>query len=139
MGMQRSFHIHLLPTLRSTFDDFQISCNSLPLLVVHVSGSSVADPGVSTSSTGVDPHDVLKPKVVPQSYIDYFDRHGDEAPTFVADVRLVAARSNLVIVRQIDVKDQLLRQRPKCRRLAQCFAISRISSVDRSDFKSGGI
>lgn len=137
--MQRSFYVHFLATLCSTFDDFKIACDSFSFLVIHVPCSFVANPCVSTPSPGVYPHDVFKPKVVPQCYINDFDCHGDEGPAFVTDVRFVATGSDLVIIRQIDVEDELFCTRPERSGLAQGLSISGVRRVHWTNFKAGRI
>ena len=112
--MQWSFHINFLATLCSAFDNFEISCNGPPLLIVHVPCSFVANPGVGASPTRVHPHDVLEPEIISQGHIDDFDCHCDEGPAFVADVCLIAACPNLVIIRKIDIEDELFGQRSEC-------------------------
>lgn len=112
--MQRSLHIDLLATLSSAFDHFEIPGDGPPPLIVHVPCSFIADPGVGTSPARVDPHDVLKPEIVSQGYVDDFDGHGNKRPAFVADVRFVAACSDLVIICQVDIEDKLFRERSEC-------------------------
>lgn len=58
----------------------------------------------------VHPHDVLEAEVVPQRRIDDLDGHGDELPAFYADVSLVAARADTVVVCQVDIEAELLRE-----------------------------
>lgn len=107
MGVQRSPDINLLPALRTALDDFEVASNSFTLLVVHVSRLLVANPGVSSSSSRVDPHDVFESKIISQCDIYHLDGHSHELPAFVADVRLVAASSDIVVISQIDIETQL--------------------------------
>lgn len=137
--MQRSLHIDLLATLSSAFDDFEIPCDGPPSLIVHVPCSFIADPGVGTSPARVDPHDVLKPEIGPQGYVDDFDGHGDERPAFVADVRLIATCSDLVVICQVDIENKLFRKRSESGRFAEGFAISWVGGVDWTDLETGWI
>ena len=79
-------------------------------LSVHVSCLLVAHPGMGSSSSRVDPHDVLEPKVVSQGDIDDLDCHSHELPALVANIGLIAAGSDIVIVSQINIEAQLLRE-----------------------------
>jgi hypothetical protein len=58
---------------------------------------------------------VFEAKVISQCHINDLDGHGHELPALVADCGLVAARSDVVVVGQIDIKAQLFRQRLKGR------------------------
>ena len=111
--MQWSFDVDFLPALRPTFYDFEVSCHSSSLVIIHGSSALIADPGMGSSTARVDPHDVLEAKVVSQGCIYDFDSHSDKRPTFVADVGFVAAGSDLVIVCQIDIEDKLFGHGPE--------------------------
>lgn len=113
MGVQWSPHVDLLPALSATADYLEVSGDRPTLLVVHRPRLLVAYPGVCTSSSRIHPHDMLEAKVLAQRHIHYLDSHGDELPTAVADIGLVAARTDLVVVRQIDIEAQFLGQRFK--------------------------
>ena len=106
--MERPPNINLLPALRTTLNDLEIAGDGLPFLIVHVPGLLVAHPCVGSSSSGVDPHDVLEPKIIPQGDIDNLDRHSHELPALVANIGLVATSSNIVIISQVDIEAQLL-------------------------------
>jgi hypothetical protein len=45
--------------------------------------------------------------LTPQAVIEHFDCRCDKPPTSLADLLVGTARSNLVIVRHVDVKDEL--------------------------------
>lgn len=108
--MKRPPEIDLLPALRTAPDDFQIPRDGAPLLVVHGTRLLVADPRVRATTARVHPHDVLKPEVVPQCCVDGLDGHCHELPAFVADVGLVAACADAVVICQVDIEAQLLRE-----------------------------
>lgn len=63
--MKRSPQVHLLAALGTTSDDLEVASNGSPLLVIHRPGFLIAYPGVDSSPSGVDPHDVLEPEVLP--------------------------------------------------------------------------
>jgi hypothetical protein len=83
---------------------------------------------MDTSTTRVYPKKVFVPErfyrelathlkritLTSQAVIQDFDRRGDEPPTPLADLLVRAACSNLVIVRHIDIKDQLSPLRLQC-------------------------
>ena len=79
---------------------------------------------------------MLEAEVLPERGIRDFDGHDDESPALVADVCLVAARSNLVVVRQIDIENELLGQRPEDGGFAQGLAVARVRGVDGADFET---
>lgn len=96
--VQRSPQVDFLAALRATTDHFEVSRDSPTLLVVHRAGLLITDPGVRSSSARVHPHDVLEPEVFPQRHVHDFDSHRDELPAPVADVRLVTACTDVVVI-----------------------------------------
>lgn len=113
MRVQRPPQIDLLTTLAATLDHLQIPSDGPALLVLHRPRLLVAHPGVGTSASGVYPHDVFEAEILPQGRVDDLDRHDHEPPALGADVRLVAARPDLVVVRQIDIEAELLHEGPE--------------------------
>jgi hypothetical protein len=105
--MQWSSNIDPLAILGAA-EDIHVSRNGRPHLVVHGASLLVADPSVGTTTTRVHPHDVLEAKVLSQGRVDDFYGHGHELPALVADIDLVAARSHVVVVCQIDIEAELL-------------------------------
>ena len=105
MRVQWAFYVDFLPALRTALDDFEVSRNGSPFLIIHGSGTLIADPGVRASTTRVDPHDVLETEIVSQRGVDDFDSHSDERPTLVTDVGFIAAGSDLVVICQIDIEN----------------------------------
>lgn len=136
MRVQWPPHIHLLTALRTTLYHLKVTGNSPSLLVVQAADLLVAHPGVCTSATGVNPHDVLEAKVVSQRRVDDLDRHGHECPALVADVGLVAAGTNVVVVRQVDIEAQLLGEGLEGGRVAERLAVARVGGVDGADFET---
>ena len=57
----------------------------------------------------------------------------------MADIGLAATGSNLIVIGQIYIEDQLLCHRTKCGSLAQRFSVSRIGGVYWTYFKTGRI
>lgn len=59
-------------------------------------------------------------------------------PALNADVRLVAARADLVVVRQVDIEDEFLGEGAESG-LAERLAVAWVGGVDRADFEAGGV
>ncbi len=137
--MQGSLDIHLLAALRASLDHFQVAGDGPSFMVVHLTGTFVADPRVGTSSTRVDPEDVPETKIILERGIHDLDGHGDEGPASTADVGLGATGPDLIIVRQIDIEDQFLAERTEIARLAQRLAIAWIGGVDGTNLESRGV
>lgn len=74
----------------------------------------------------VHPHDVLEAEVVPQRRVYDFNGHGHELPALQADVGLVAARADVVVVCQIDIEAELLREGPEGVLVSQLLAVARV-------------
>lgn len=111
----------------------KVARDGLPLLVVQGPCLLVADPGVDTTTTRVNPEDVIVAKVLPQGRLQDFDGHGREFPALAADVGLVAACSDVVIVCQVDIEAQLLGQGHEGSGSAEHLAVSGVRRVDRPD------
>lgn len=138
MRVQWSPDVHLLATLCTTFEDLQVSCDGPPLLVLHGPRLLIADPGVGTTPTRVDPHDMLEAEIVTQCLVYHLDGHSDELPTLDADIRLVATRPDVVIICQIDIEAELFGQGSECGKVLELFAVAWIGGIDGTDFKTGG-
>lgn len=107
MRVQWPPDVHLLATLCTTFENLQVPCHGPPLLVFHSPRLLIADPGVGTTPTRVDPHDVLEAEILAQCLVHHLDGHCDELPTLDANVCLVAACPDIVVVREIDIEAEL--------------------------------
>ena len=81
---------------------------------------------MDTSPARVDPHDVLETEIVAQHGGDDLDSHGHEAPAFVADVCLVAAGSDIIVVRQIYIKADFFGARPEGCDILEQLPVARI-------------
>ena len=138
MPVQRPRHVDLLPALCASLDNVEVPHHRPPLLVAHLPRRAVTDPGVHASPPRVHPQDVLEPKVLPQRRVDHLDRHRREGPALAADVRLVAARADVVVVRQIDIEAELLGDRLEGRLVAEGLAVAGVGGVDGADLESGG-
>ncbi len=116
--MKRSFQINPLSRLCAAFDDFKIARERFSFLVVELAGLFIGDPSMDTTTAGIDPEDVVEAEVFPQGGIDDFDGHCGEGPAFGADVCFGAAGSGVVVVCQIYIENNLLRQWAKCAALS---------------------
>ncbi len=63
---------------------------------------------MDTSTSGVNPDEMFVAQVVAEGGADDLDGHCHKLPTFVTDVCLVTARSDIVVICQIDIETQLL-------------------------------
>lgn len=136
MGVQRPPHVDLFAALGAAPDDLKVAGDGAALLVVEEAGLLVADPGMGTTAARVDPEDVAEAKVVAQGGVDDLDGHDHEAPAAGADVGLVAAGTDLVVVGQVDVEAELLGEGPEGRGRAQGLAVARVRAVDGADLEA---
>lgn len=136
MRMQWSLNIDSLSPLCPALYDLEIPSNRSSLLIVHQSSLLVANPGVSSSSSRVDPHDMLETKIVSQRNINHFDCHSNELPALIADVGFVTAGANIIVIRQIYIKAQLLSYGSESGGFAESLSIARIGAVYWADFES---
>ena len=119
MRVEWPFQIDLLASLVTALEQLKITGNSPPPIITHLSRLLIANPSVGTSPTRVNPQDVLEAEVVPQCLLDHLDGHGYPLPTPVADFGSSTARPYAVIIRQVDIEDQLLAQRAEHGRFPQ--------------------
>lgn len=59
-------------------------------------------------------------------------------PALDADVRLVAARADLVVVRQVDIEDEFLGEGAESG-FSDSLAVTWVGGVDRAYFEAGGV
>ena len=65
-------------------------------------------PTMYSSPSRIDPEQVFESKVLSECPVEHLDGHRHELPALEADVGPGAARSNVVVIRHVDIKDQLL-------------------------------
>jgi len=135
--VERPLHINTLATLSSALNNLKISSDSSPLLVIHLPSFLVTHPCVSSSSSRVYPHNVLEAKIITQCHINNLDSHSDELPAFIADIGLVTACPNVIVIGQIDIETKLFCNRLESGSFPQRFAVARIRAIDGSNFESG--
>lgn len=71
-------------------------------------GRFVAHPRVNTTTAGIKPRHVLKAKVLLEARVHDLDSHLHKSPASGTNLCSgTAALANLVVVRQVNVKDQL--------------------------------
>lgn len=93
---------------------------------------------MGAATARVDPQDVPEAEVVAQRGVDDLDGHGHELPAFEADVGLVAARADVVVVGQIDVEAELLGEGLEGALVPQRLAVARVGRVYGTDLETRG-
>lgn len=136
--VQGTFEVDFLAALAAAADDLEVACDGLAAVVGQTAGARVADPSVRAAPTRVDPENVLEAEIVTESRVDDLDGHGDEGPAFLANVCLVAAGADVVVVCQVDVEDQFLGDRLEEAGFAEGFAVAWVGAVDGSNFEARG-
>lgn len=136
MWVQWPPDVYLLATLCTTFENLQVSCHSPPLLVLHSPRLLIADPGVGTTSTRVNPHNVLEAEIVTQRLVYHLNSHSDELPALDADICLVAACPNIIVICQIDIEAELFSQGPEGGQVLELFSVAWVGGVDGADFET---
>ena len=121
---------------RASPEDVQVARQRLSLVVRHLTGALVADPRMCAATARVHPQDVLEAEVLAQRRVDDLDRHRDEAPALVADGGAGAACSHGIVVRQIDVENELFGNGSEGACGAQGLALAGVGGVDGSDFEA---
>lgn len=71
---------------------------------------------MNSATTRVHPEQVLVAKPLSHGSIEDTDRSADEAPAAFADVRSRTARSDAVVVRHVNIKNELSLSGGKCAR-----------------------
>lgn len=79
---------------------------------------------------------MLEAKVFSQRKIYDLDGHCDELPALVADLRLGAAGTDLVVIRQIDIETEFLSNRLELAGVPQRLLVAGASGVYGADFES---
>jgi hypothetical protein len=105
MRVERSSRIDLFAGVVASFEKLEVARYAATFLVIKFASALVADPGVGTATTGVDPEDVFETEVLAKCDIDYFYSHGNETPAFVANGGASAAGSDVIVVCHIDIED----------------------------------
>lgn len=134
--MQWSLRVYSFSTLVTTSQKLKIPCYCPSLLIIHLPCPLVTNPTMCTSSPGVHPQQVLEAKVFPQRLVHDLDRHCDECPALVTNLCLLTARSDVVVICHINIKDQLFCNRSECARLPERLAIAWVGGVDWSNLES---
>lgn len=138
MRMQRPLDIDLFPALVAAAQQLQIASNGPALLIVHFSCPLVADPAMRASASRVDPQQMLETKVFSERHVNDLDGHGDKSPALLTDASATATRANLVVVRHVNIKDQLFGNGAKGAGFAHRLAVSWIRAVHGANLESCG-
>ena len=95
--------MHLLAAL----DDGEGVDEGSPLVIRQCHRLSVRYPQMNSAATRVHPEQVLVAKLLSYGRVEHTDRSADEAPAAFADVRTRTACSDAIVVRHVDVKNEL--------------------------------
>lgn len=76
--------------LLSTLDDLDIADEGFASIGVQLPCPVIANPAMDTTSTRVNPEEVLEAKVFPENLVNDLDRNGHPVPAFVADIAAAA-------------------------------------------------
>ena len=82
---------------------------------------------------------MLEAKIFSKAGIDDFDGHCDEVPAFVADIGFVAACSDLIVIRQIEIEYEFFGDGAEGGGFAEGFAIAWVGGIYWTDLEAGGI
>lgn len=102
--------IDLAGCLLASLDDFQIPNDGLSLLHGQFSCSLIGNPTMHTSSTRIDPEQVLEPKIFSQHTVNDLDGNGHEFPALSADITTATTRSDFIVICHINIKHQFTLQ-----------------------------
>ena len=80
---------------------------------------------------------MLEAEVVSQGNINHFYCHSNELPALIADICLVTAGTNVVVIRQIYIKAQFLSYGSEGGGFAESLPIAGVGAVYWSNFESG--
>lgn len=130
--------VDLLVLLRPSLDDLDVIDHGLPLVVVQPERRLVRHPAMDPSASGVDPQQVLEPKVFPERRVEHLDRHGDEPPTPFADRLVGATRPDPIVIRHVDIEHQLAHDGLEGG-FGEGLPISGSAGVDGSDLETGWV
>lgn len=79
---------------------------------------------------------MLETKVLTQRNVYYSDSHRDELPAFYADVGLVTASPDVVVIRQIDIEAYFFGDWAEGGEVLELFPVARIGTVNGADFET---
>ena len=75
-------------------------------------GTLIAHPTMDSTAAGIEPRNVFKAKILAQTFVHDFDRHGHELPAHPADAgSTAAAATHLVVIGEVNIKDEFARGR----------------------------
>ena len=97
---------HAAP-LTLALDDGEVLGDRRATFVAQLSRALIADPAVNTATTGIDPQQVLETEILAQADVEHLERHRHQRPALSTDPSLLAARPHVVVIRHIDIKNQL--------------------------------
>jgi hypothetical protein len=114
--LDRGAHIDLLMHLFAALYDCQKVDQRPPLVVCQRHCLPVRYPQVNSTAPRVHPKQMLVAKLLSYGRIEHTDRCADEAPAAFAYVCARTTSSDAVVIRHIDIKDELSLNGSKCAR-----------------------
>ena len=81
---------------------------------------------------------MLESEILTQGDVHDLDCHRDELPALDTDVGLVTARSDVVIIRQIDIEAEFLREWAEGGEVSELLPVARVGAVDGTDLETRG-
>lgn len=79
---------------------------------------------------------MLEAKVFTQRSVRDFDGHSHKLPALDADVRLIAARSDVIVVCQIDIEAYLLGNGTESGEVLELLPVAWIGAIDRANIET---
>jgi hypothetical protein len=81
---------------------------------------------------------MFKPQIILQSNINHSNRQSNKAPALVADLGLITASADLIVVCKINVEDKFFREGAEGG-FGEDFPVAGIGAVDWADFETGRV
>lgn len=79
---------------------------------------------------------MFESKILPQACINYLDSHCRPLPTLQTYIRSTAARPDIIVICEIEIKAQLLGDRLERRCLSQGLSVSWVGIIDWTNLES---
>ena len=102
--------IDFLRHIQSSFDHLEPAHDSFALLVRKHHRFHIRDPAMNTTSPRIHPENVPEAELYAQRSVEDFYGDSDIAPASLAYPLSIAASSNFVIIRHIDIKNKFALQ-----------------------------
>ncbi|KAI3494657.1 hypothetical protein L1887_40473 [Cichorium endivia] len=127
--------IDLFDLAGTALDDLEPSDDGFARVVGEVESFAVRDPYMDTTTTRIDPEQMLEAEILAQRLVEHLHRDGDKRPATLADALTRTACAHLVVVRHVDIEYQLALHGLE-RSLLHGFAVFGLGRVDRANLES---